>query len=69
MIAPEKFVLTPQERDSVLWRRLKQQFALMLQTRRESNDTPFDPIVTASLRGEITILKYLLDLETDRASR
>lgn len=63
---PVRFALSQGDKDSAVWRKLKVQLETMLQQRRESNDEAFDENTTAHLRGEIMILKWLLDLDTER---
>jgi hypothetical protein len=61
-----RFTLTPGERQTTLWLRLHAHFTAMLTARREQNDFPRSEPDTARLRGEIALLKELLDLNTDR---
>ena len=64
MINPrEKFELTPQERDSALWKKLKEHYEGKLSVRRLQNDGDKDEIETSRLRGRIAEIKELLGLD------
>lgn len=52
--------LTPPDRQSETWNKIKTHLTARLQTLREKNDGPLDPIQTAQLRGEIGECKKLL---------
>jgi hypothetical protein len=49
-------------RDSSTWRLIAFHLDDRLKTLRERNDTPLDPIATATVRGEIKAIKELLAL-------
>jgi len=66
MTDPVIFRLNLGERHSPLWGRLREHFLEMLGTRRLRNDAPLDVMETARLRGEIGVLKEILDLDKDR---
>lgn len=62
---PDRFVLTPQDRDSAAWLRLASHFNERIQTlhnKLELNQTPEE---TAMLRGEIKAYRNLLSLAKD----
>lgn len=59
------FELSQGERSHPLWTRLKRQFEDMLAARRKKNDGPLNQFDTAALRGEIKILRALIDLEKE----
>lgn len=62
---PDRFVLTPQDRDSATWQRLAAHFNERIQTlhnKLELNQTPEE---TAMLRGEIKAYRNLLSLAKD----
>lgn len=62
---PDRFVLTPQDRDSAAWARLASHFNERIQTlhnKLELNQTPEE---TAMLRGEIKAYRNLLSLAKD----
>lgn len=62
MNEPQSFVLSPAERGSPLWLKLKAYLDQRLQNARERNDGPLDADQTARTRGEIDALKALLRL-------
>lgn len=63
---PERFFLTPQERIDPLWLKLRAWMREELASRRERNDEGLDEHHTASLRGEIKLLKSILKLDAER---
>lgn len=60
-----EFKLSPGERSTALWMRLKGELDRRLQKARERNDGSLPPDQTAHLRGEISCLKRLLALGQD----
>lgn len=61
------FELTPSEKASNLWQRLKAHFDDRLAAARVRNDDPeLTTFQTATIRGEIKSLKALLRLDVDR---
>lgn len=56
------FVLTIEERRSVLWRKLEEHCANRLEIVRKDNDADRSETDTARLRGRIAELKYLISL-------
>lgn len=59
----EKFALSPGEKRSDLWLRLKKHFEETLEKARRKNDDPAQTEAqTAALRGEIAAYKKLLSL-------
>jgi len=64
-MSDEVFVLTPGERNSVVWLKLLEHFKEKLEIARGKNEGPRDATETASLRGQISILKALIDLDKD----
>lgn len=58
-------MLTPGDRESPLWQRLKQYYQDRLIRFRLSNDGKMDPSDRDFLRGQIYEVKALLDLEED----
>ena len=60
---PEKFFLTPQERDSALWKRLKEEVERDLKVMRVQNDGDKGIEETAKLRGKIAQAKRFLGYE------
>lgn len=63
---PTVFGLTKGERNTLVWIRIKGHLKDMLQRKREDNDTSMDELQTAKIRGEIALLKEILDLDEDR---
>lgn len=66
MTAPTQFRLTPQDKASAVWPKLK---AFMEQERdalRRKNDQDLGERETAALRGQIKQLSNLIDLDKDR---
>ena len=64
---PEPFTLTPHDKASGLWLRLKAHFEDRLAAARTRNDgLGLSDTDTAALRGEIRTLKGLLSLDVDR---
>lgn len=63
---PERFFLTPQERMDPLWRKLSAWMSEELDKRRERNDEGMTEFQTATLRGEIKLLKAILKLDAER---
>ncbi len=59
---PERFVLTPDERDSRLWGRLQEHFAARVAKLREQNDAALPHDETLTLRGQIRCFKELIRL-------
>ncbi len=63
MIEPKQpFKLKPDERESLLWKRLMEHFGERLELARLQNDGNLDPTETARLRGRINELKTLMTL-------
>jgi len=66
MSIPDKFVLSPGEKRSDLWGRLKKHLEDSLEKARVRNDEPaLTTEQTAALRGEIASYKKLLKLDRD----
>ncbi len=63
----EASILSHNDRNSVVWAKLKKHMEAALMEARIKNDNDRDPIATAKLRGEIRCLKNLLALETAQA--
>lgn len=63
--APEVFRLTPQDRHSATWLRLKAHLEDKLATARVENEGDKDAIMTAKIRGRIGLLKALIALDQD----
>lgn len=61
---PDKFFLTPQERDSALWKRLKEEVERDLKVMRVQNDGDKGIKETAKLRGKIAQAKKFLGYES-----
>jgi hypothetical protein len=62
---PPTFALKPSEKDSDCWRRLKKEFQRQLDVERARNDgIHHDERQTAYMRGRISVLKYLIALDT-----
>lgn len=59
------FILTPDERDSRIWKRLMAHFNERLETLRVQNDGVRAETETAHLRGRITELKRIIDLNKE----
>lgn len=59
----EPFVLSPAERDSPLWRRLKDYMTARRDQYRVENDSPMDEMMTAMKRGRIRELNALIALD------
>lgn len=57
--------LTPNDRASALWLKLRAHMADRLETLRAMNDGELEPIATAKLRGRIAEVKNLLALDED----
>jgi hypothetical protein len=67
MINTERCVLSFEDRESPLWRRLAAHMRAELADLRERNDAPqLDPTKTAAIRGQIAQLKSLLALGEPR---
>jgi hypothetical protein len=63
MIKPDKRILTIEDRESPLWRRLADHMRAELARLRETNDAhQLGEVKTAAIRGQITQLKALLAL-------
>lgn len=60
-----RFVLTQDEKESKLWRKLTAHWQDKLQTLRTQNDGDKPESVTAKLRGQIAECKANLALEND----
>lgn len=70
MSFPEKFALSPGEKRSELWLRLKKHLEDLLEKARLRNDdAAHDPATTAAIRGEIAAYKRLLKLDRDEPER
>lgn len=66
MTVPTQFRLTPQDKASAVWPKLR---AFMEQERdvlRRRNDMQLGDLETAALRGQIAQLSNLIDLDKDR---
>jgi len=61
-----QFQLTDGERTHPLWQKLAQRFEQMIEVRRKANDSNLDPIETATLRGEINLLKAIQSYGKER---
>lgn len=61
-----QFQLSDGERVHPLWQKLAQRFEQMLDVRRKENDSEHNEIETASLRGEINLLKTILAYGKER---
>lgn len=61
-----KLELTPSDKISGLWQRLKVHFEERITDVRKTNDLPQSEEATAMLRGEIKCLKGLIALGLDR---
>ena len=59
---PPPFTLTAEDRQSSLWRRREAHFTERLARARARNDHPMPETDTASIRGEIKILRELIKL-------
>jgi len=62
-MADPKLKLTPLERDSAVWRKIKKYVEDRLVEMRERNDGNHSDIKTAQLRGRIAELKNLAGLD------
>lgn len=60
-----QFVLTTEERNSNMWRKLMEHFEWRLDSLRQQNDSNRDQIETANLRGKIAELKLVMSLNKD----
>ena len=58
-------VLTPGDRQSAVWQKLKKYLDAQLEVLRKRNDADFDERKTAKLRGRIEAVKAMLSLGTD----
>lgn len=66
MIQPKpRFILTEDEKESRLWKRLCEHWQDRLQTLRAQNDSDKSESATARLRGQIAELKASLGLEKE----
>jgi len=59
-------VITPHERQSAVWQKLKPYLDTRLETLRRQNDGQLTPEQTAKLRGRIAEVKAILSLGTDK---
>lgn len=59
------FRLTPADRQSQTWARLRAHLTERLQMLRAQNDGDLDPVATAKMRGRIAEIKAMLELEQD----
>ncbi len=66
MIAPDLFALADHEKTSILWVRLQEHLNEKLTAARRRNDAPMSEAETATLRGEIKTLKWIIALGDDR---
>ena len=57
--------LTESERQSAVWLKLKEHYEERLNVLRMKNDNLLDEITTASLRGEIRMIKQFLAIGID----
>lgn len=62
MPEPIEFALTEGERHHQLWQRLSAHFEARLRELRGKNDGPLNEIETATLRGQINLLKAIIRL-------
>jgi hypothetical protein len=58
-------LLTKEERQSALWRKLQAHWDERLASLRSQNDGQFDAVVTAKIRGQIAEIKACLALDKD----
>lgn len=58
-------ILTPGDRQSAVWQKLKKYLDAQLDILRRRNDADADERKTAKLRGKIEAVKALLSLGTD----
>lgn len=58
-------ILTPGDRQSAVWQKLKKYIDAQLEQLRKRNDGPLTNERTLELRGQIRALKALLSLGTD----
>lgn len=65
---PDIFHLTPGEKSSSVWEKIRSKLRSMLSEAREKNDEALDEKTTAQLRGEISILKEILDWDVERTT-
>lgn len=63
---PEVFTLTTGDRNSAVWQKLLKHLNEKLRCARLKNDGPRDAVETATLRGQIGVLKTLIELDTDK---
>lgn len=61
----QPFRLTPADRQSQTWARLRTHLNERLQSMRAQNDGDLDPVATAKMRGRIAEIKAMLALEQD----
>lgn len=54
-------ILTPEEINTPIWKKIREEFLKELKVARKKNDGDLDDKKTASLRGEIRTLKKFLD--------
>jgi len=59
------FALSPGERASGLWIRLRAHLSVLLEVERRRNDNNLDPQETAMVRGRIAMLKKMIDFGND----
>lgn len=59
--------ISPADRDSAVWQRLRAYYSERLALLRVMNDGDNAEIATARLRGRIAEIKHLLDMEADDA--
>jgi len=64
---PVRFILTAEEKNSALWKKLKLQLQQRLLECRILNDEALDEHETEQLRGQIAIIKELLTLDDESA--
>jgi hypothetical protein len=57
-----KFSMTPADRQSAVWLKLKEHYTQRLNTLREQNDGKLDAEATAKIRGRIAECKLIISL-------
>jgi hypothetical protein len=65
-VTPDPFTLSDHDRTSFLWVRFKEHLLERLADARKRNDGALTECETATLRGEIRMLKRLIALGDDR---
>lgn len=62
----DKFIMSDQERESPLWKRIKSHYEKRLSVLRSRNDGPLGADETLQLRGRIHEVKSFLSIEEAR---